>query len=237
MAQLSITGVSGASSGTASHSGSAVTFTDTGSSGGSFNYTLSDGTLTATGPVTVSEDTSGALDGTAGNDIFIAKAGGSTMDGNGGNDVFIGNTGADIMNGGSGNDTFVFKATADSTPGAGHFDTINNFTHGSDHLDFTAIAGATNVQGAVGSAGTVAANSISWFVDNTHNETIVYVNTTGTPNHVDTEIHLTGTNINLAGYGYSSPRLTRDCATSRRFGRGHCGSAPIIPSFANEQRR
>ena len=56
--------MSGASSGTASHSGSAVTFTDTGgSSGGSFNYTLSDGTLTATGPVTVSEDTSGALDG------------------------------------------------------------------------------------------------------------------------------------------------------------------------------
>jgi len=45
----------------------------------------------------------------------------------------------------------------------------------------------------------VAANSISWFVDNTHNETVLYVNTTATANHVDMEIHLAGTNINLTG--------------------------------------
>ncbi len=48
-------------------------------------------------------------------------------------------------------------------------------------------------------ANTVAANSISWFVDNAHNETVLYVNTTATANHVDMEIHLTGTNINLTG--------------------------------------
>ena len=46
-----------------------------------------------------------------------------------------------------------------------------------------------------GPANTVAAHSISWFEDSVHNETIVYVNTTGTANHVDMEIHLTGTNI------------------------------------------
>jgi hypothetical protein len=45
----------------------------------------------------------------------------------------------------------------------------------------------------------VAAHSISWFVDNASNQTIVYVNTTDTTNHVDMEIHLTGTNINLSG--------------------------------------
>jgi hypothetical protein len=55
------------------------------------------------------------------------------------------------------------------------------------------------VQGQVGAAGAVAANSISWFVDNAHNQTILYVNTSAVANHVDMEIHLAGTNINLAG--------------------------------------
>ncbi|MGB8105454.1 MAG: hypothetical protein WCF47_14390, partial [Pseudolabrys sp.] len=56
-----------------------------------------------------------------------------------------------------------------------------------------------NLQGQVAEASMVAANSISWFVDNTHNETVLYVNTTATANHVDMEIHLAGTNINLTG--------------------------------------
>ena len=56
-----------------------------------------------------------------------------------------------------------------------------------------------NIQGQVAAANTVEANSVSWFVDNAHNETIVYVNTSTTANHVDMEIHLTGTNINLTG--------------------------------------
>jgi hypothetical protein len=97
------------------------------------------------------------------------------------------------------NDTFVFKAVSDSLPGAGHFDTITNFVHGTDHIDLTSIAGAANLQGQVAEAGMVAPNSISWFVDNTHNETVLYVNTTATANHVDMEIHLAGTNINLTG--------------------------------------
>jgi len=69
-----------------------------------------------------------------------------------------------------------------------------------DVLDLTAISGATTVQNtAVGSPNTVDPHSISWFVDATNNQTIVYVNTTGTANHVDMEIHLTGSNINLSG--------------------------------------
>ena len=32
-----------------------------------------------------------------------------------------------------------------------------------------------------------------------NNQTIVYVNSSDTANHVDMEIHLTGTNINLSG--------------------------------------
>jgi len=45
----------------------------------------------------------------------------------------------------------------------------------------------------------VAAHSIGWSIDTANNQTIVYVNTTDTANHVDMEIHLTGTNINLSG--------------------------------------
>jgi VCBS repeat-containing protein len=196
---LNITNVSGASGGTASLGGGSVTFNDTGGSGGSFNYTATGGALTTSAHVTITQDTSGALDGTSGNDILIAKPGAVTMNGNDGNDFLISNTGAQIMNGGAGDDTFVFRAIADSTPGAGNFDTLGDFVHNSDHLDLTAIAGATSVQGLVNSANTVDAHSISWFVDNAHNQTIVYVNTTGTVNHVDMEIHVTGTNINLSG--------------------------------------
>ncbi|MGA8889121.1 MAG: M10 family metallopeptidase C-terminal domain-containing protein, partial [Pseudolabrys sp.] len=103
------------------------------------------------------------------------------------------------LTGGGENDTFVFKAVSDSLPGAGHFDTITNFAHGLDHIDLTSIAGAANLQGQVAEASMVAPNSISWFVDNPHNETVLYVNTTATANHVDMEIHLAGTNINLTG--------------------------------------
>jgi Ca2+-binding RTX toxin-like protein len=131
--------------------------------------------------------------------LFIGSANADTLIGGSGNDTFIGGGGGDTMTGGGGSDTFVFKATTDSQPGAGHFDTITDFTAGSDKIDLSAIAGASHVQGPVGTANTVAANSISWFVDSAHNQTIVYVDTTATANHVDMEIHLTGTNINLTG--------------------------------------
>jgi Ca2+-binding RTX toxin-like protein len=196
-----------------------VTFTDNNSTGGSFVYTGSTASPSAsdTGIVMVDRSQTGAtLNGTDFGEIFIGRNTGSTINANGGNDVLIGGTGndtlnggagddliiggggADTMNGNAGNDTFVFRALTDSPPGGGNFDTINGFIHNADHIDLTAIAGATNVQGQVGAANTVAANSISWF-DNGSNQTIVYVNTTATTNHVDMEIHLTGTNINLTG--------------------------------------
>jgi hypothetical protein len=107
--------------------------------------------------------------------------------------------GGNTLTGTAGSDTFLFKAITDSQAGAGTFDTITNFTHNSDHIDLTSIAGANTVQGLVNAAGAVDAHSISWFVDNAQNQTIAYVNTTDTANHVDMEIHLTGTNINLSG--------------------------------------
>jgi Ca2+-binding RTX toxin-like protein len=220
---ITITAANGATSGSVSTTGSpinAVTFTDNGdSNGGTFVYTGSTASPSAsdTGTVTVDRVTGTTLNGTGlddiligrdganntingneGNDVLIGGTGNDKLNGGTGNDVLMGGGGADQLTGGAGNDTFLFKAISDSTPGTGH-DTITDFTHGSDHIDISAIAGATNVQGAVGSAGTVAANSISWFVDNAHNETVLYVNTTAAANHVDMEIHLTGTNISLTG--------------------------------------
>ena len=171
-----------------------------------FNYTVVDGDGdTATNALTITINpappppTNLVLNGTSSNDTLNGGQGNDILIGNGGNDTLTGGAGSDILVGGTGNDTFVFKSIADLPPSPGQFDVITDFTHNSDHIDLTAIAGATNVQGQVGAANTVAANSISWFVDNSHNQTIVYVNTTAAANHVDVEIHLTGTNINLAG--------------------------------------
>jgi Ca2+-binding RTX toxin-like protein len=147
----------------------------------------------------------GTATGGDGNDTLnsienvIGSAHNDTLTGDAIANVLNGGAGGDSLMGGTGNDTFVFKSVIDSEPGAGQFDTIADFTHNSDHIDLTAIAGATSVQGLVATAATVGANSISWFVDNAHNETILYVNTSATANHVDMEIHLTGTNINLSG--------------------------------------
>ena len=171
LAQLSINGVSGASSGTATHASgaTAVTFSDSGGNnnpnGGSFNYTLSDGrgAVTSTAQVTVTRRLPAARWMELREMTFSSPrpAGVSTMNGNGGitggNDVFIGNTGADIMNGGSGNDTFGLQGHNGShSPAPATSTRVNNFTHGWDHLDFTAIAGATQVQAnAVAAANTV----------------------------------------------------------------------------------
>ncbi|HET7850613.1 MAG TPA: Ig-like domain-containing protein, partial [Pseudolabrys sp.] len=196
--QLSVTSVGNDLGGSAVLQSGTVSFTDTGFHGASFDYTVSDGTLDATGHVTVSEDCFGALDGTDQSDILIGKPGGSTINGKGGNDVLIGNTGADTMTGGGGNDSFVYKVITDSLPGSGHFDTITDFIDGSDLIDLRAIPGINGVQGQVSVPNTVDPHQVSWFVDETHEETILYVDTGDTPNHVDMEIHLTGANLHVS---------------------------------------
>ena len=163
------------------------------------SVTFGNGDYTTANFVLTSDGTGGTL--IAHPPATPVSAGSATADaliGGSANDILIGGDGH-TMTGGAGNDTFVFKAVTDSQPGLGHFDTITDFSHNSDHIDLSSIVGASHVQGQVAEANTVAANSISWYVDNAHNETVLYVNTGTTANHVDMEIHLTGTNINLAG--------------------------------------
>src|SRR4028119_955668 len=134
---LSITGVSNATNGTAvlNNNGTAsntaddfIVFTPTtGFSGNaSFDYTLSDGSLTDTGNVIVAvgNNLSGGngddlLNGTAGNDNLSGGKGQDTLNGSAGNDILNGGNGADKLTGGTGNDiltggiasdTFIFAA-------------------------------------------------------------------------------------------------------------------------------
>ena len=75
--------------------------------GGAFTYSASDGSLSDTANVTVTQDT-GTMNGGPGNEIFIGDSNGTTINANGGNDILIGNAGNDTLNGGPGNDTYVF---------------------------------------------------------------------------------------------------------------------------------
>jgi VCBS repeat-containing protein len=180
------------------------------------NATASDGSidgqqLQAQGSFSYADGTAGAFVEVAletasetANASATSSSNGASAETNGGaattavDTAHIGAPGITLI-GSDGDDRFVFKAASDSQPGAGQFDTITNFVHNADHIDLSAIFGADHVQGEVTEANTVAANSISWFVDSKNNQTIVYVNTTATANHVDMEIHLAGTNINLTG--------------------------------------
>ncbi len=134
---------------------------------------VTDGTHTANINLTGQYDASGfhaSADAGTGTLIEYTLDGQSGA-GGAGADTIISNGGGITLTGTAGNDTFVFKSVMDSQPGAGQFDTITDFTPNADHIDLTAIAGATAVQGAVAEANTVDANSVSWFVDNAHNET------------------------------------------------------------------
>jgi uncharacterized repeat protein (TIGR01451 family) len=204
---LDITATSGASGFTSvslvTNPGS-VTIADGSTIGGSFNYTASDGSLTDTGAVTVSQDT-GTMSGGNSGEIFIGDSNGTTINGNGGNDILIGNggddtlnggTGKDTMVGGSGNDTFVFNATGDSTNSSATADVITDFVHG-DFIDLTAIDANTNVGGG-GSGGQTftwggtspTANGV-WYTESGPN-TIISMDTNGSIGSAEMVIVLTG---------------------------------------------
>ena len=201
--QLAVIDAFNAVDGTASHSSGMVTLIDSGNRGGSFDYTISDGSLTATGHDTFGT-LAGSINGSSHGDILVGNESGTTINGNGGNDIFIGNGGGDTLNAGSGNDVFVFNAVTDSAPGttSGHpnYDTINNFTPGQDKIDLSAIDASTaagiqhftfvdNATPTVNPG--VQANSVTWYQDTSHNQTIILADVAGnaTP---EVEIHLTG---------------------------------------------
>jgi Ca2+-binding RTX toxin-like protein len=135
------------------------------------------------------------LTGSTGNDIISAS---------GGNDTIVGRAGGDRLTGGAGKDTFAYHAAADSTPAAA--DTITDFQHGIDKIDFTNIAGinATNgvprFQGNITGGGNLTLNAHSVAFVETGGSTHVLVNTTNATETVTTsDTHAANMEITLVG--------------------------------------
>ena len=107
--------------GTVAATPGAVTFADTGSLGGYFQYNGKSNGLGDTGFAQVIRVDSGTLNGTGLSDIIIGRDGsGSTINGDGGDDwlsggnaddVLVGGAGADHMSGGAGNDRYEIAAS------------------------------------------------------------------------------------------------------------------------------
>ena len=146
-----------------------------------------------------------ALVGGPGNDVII---------GNGGNDAFTGGGGADTLSAGAGNDTFVFKAITDSTPTS--HDTIANFNHSNDLIQFNGISGINGshgvptFQGNLTGSGNLVLNAHSVGYVEVGGNTEVLVNTTSSAESVtlsDThaanmEIVLSGTHLGLTSHDF-----------------------------------
>ena len=161
--------------------------------------------------VTVDPHSPATILGNSRSNTLVGTAGDDIIDGKGGKDSITGGLGADTLTGGSGRDTFVFNASAESTPDS--HDTITDFIHGDDKIDFTNIAGINarhgvpTFQGQLTGSGdlTLNAHSVA-YIELVTGNTVVLVNTTNSAETVTStdfgaanmEIDLVGTDLHLA---------------------------------------
>jgi hypothetical protein len=144
-----------------------------------------------------------------GADTLTGRAGNDVIAGNGGNDRITGGAGADKLTGGTGPVTSAYAAAADSTAWAA--DTITDFRHGADKIDFTNIAGsappmAFPPSGKRHRAGNLTLNAHSVAMSKSA-EIPGFVNTSSTAETVttadmhaaDMKITLVGVNLGLTG--------------------------------------
>jgi VCBS repeat-containing protein len=138
--------------------------------------------------------------GLAGNDTLFGQTGNDTLNGGDGNDRLVGGVGADTLTGGAGSDTFYYgSAVSDSAPGAGNFDTITDFVHGTDKIDLSSIdaSGAAGDQAFLfgGLNAATVANSITW--SEVGGNTIVRADVNGNAANTEFQITLTGIGLGL----------------------------------------
>lgn len=140
---------------------------------GSFTFTGT-GAATAIHKYTASAtDLAGNAGSTSGLAILGSKAA-NTLSGGAGDDLIQGGGGADKLTGGAGTDRFVYRAVGQSTSSAA--DTITDFAHGSDKIDFSNI-GSLAFQGALVGTGSLTLNANSVAFLETGGNTHVLVNT------------------------------------------------------------
>uniref|UniRef100_UPI003D22D3AD beta strand repeat-containing protein n=1 Tax=Aeromonas rivipollensis TaxID=948519 RepID=UPI003D22D3AD len=158
-ATQTITGVSGALSGTVTDNVGSVTFDDTPGNitpstyQGSFNYTNS--TTSDTAKVFVDVQSGSTLTGSYLDEILIGGSGDDTLNGNAGNDILLGGGGNDGLSGGDGNDILVGGAGNDTLNGGAGNDTAS-------YIDITGGVGVTViVNGASQNTGGAGTDSLS----------------------------------------------------------------------------
>ena len=103
------------------------------------------GGFTIANGVTIENARSGSGNDTlTGNDAanrLESGAGNDLLSGGAGDDILIGGAGEDTLTGGTGADIFLYQENADSLTGVAR-DSIADFTHGSDHIDLSALNAA-----------------------------------------------------------------------------------------------
>ena len=143
--------------------------------------------------------------------LQLGSAAADSLEGSTAGDILQGGAGADTLTGAAGADRFVYRAAADS--GAAAPDTITDFQHGVDQIDFSAIAGRDaaggigHFQGQLTGVGDLTLNPHSVAFLETAGNTLVLANTTDvaevireTDTHLaDMKIVLLGTQLGLAG--------------------------------------
>jgi len=153
--------------------------------------------------------TNSAGDGHGINKLILGGTAADTIAGSGGNDVIAGGGGADTLTAGAGKVTFAYNAASDSTAPAP--DTITDFRHGVDKIDFTDIAGLVasggvpQFQGYISGGGNLSLFAHSLAAIEVGGNTQVLANTSNAPETVtatdthgaDMKIVLVGANLGL----------------------------------------
>ncbi|MDX8528074.1 VCBS domain-containing protein, partial [Mesorhizobium sp. MSK_1335] len=160
-----------------------------------FSIWIGDGSGNGNDGIVLSSTNPNIADGRAGTDGLTGNSGVDYIFGGSGNDTIKGLGGADWLVGGDGADHFAYTAVADSTHAA--FDTIQDFLHGTDKLDFLNALTLTGTPTNLGASTTLAAHSVGWTTDGTN--TIVYANVGSSTEAITSgadviEIHLLGVN-------------------------------------------
>jgi serralysin len=171
------------------------------------------------------------LNGTGAGEWINGDAGNDTINGGGGDDVIVGGLGKDLMTGGTGHDRFVFEASAESGIGGAVRDVIQDFTHGEDVIDLSAIDAKTNVAGhdgfswIGGSNFSGAAGQLRYQVVGSY--TVIYGDTNG-DKVADFEIGFSGSHTVTSSdflFGALLP------AAAAKMGWASVGSAPDFSAY------